>query len=304
MGSWWIYRPGSGSGDDNASLYRVPGSREDVFADDSISVKSKRTLMRFLRHIGQGHQDDQPAASTSGEEGENLSVPFQDYLVNKFHVPDELSAPLLSLSLSQSSAQQTSAGYAVRRIQRHLSSIGVFGPGFGSLVARWGGDAEICQVACRSLAVGGGIYILGTGVDSFSGTSENDTSEDGLLDVQLSGGYNVKTKFLVGSNWDLPIGEAETTQLAYRYRKIARSITIVSSPLEHLFPRTADDGPVPAAAFVVFPGHTLGLTENSPSVYLQLHSSETSECPAGQCEFLLPLSLFSIPHPYRIAQLL
>ena len=268
VGSWWIYR----IGDDDNGLYRVPSSREDIFADDSISVSAKRTLMRFLRHIGKGHQDDQQIE----EEKEDLSLSFPDYLAANFHVPAELWAPLLSLSLSQSSPRETPASYAVPRIRRHLSSIGVFGPGFGSLVARWGGDSEICQVACRSLAVGGGVYILDTGVDDAFSIDQS------LLTVQLSGGYNIKSRFLVGSNWDLPplvVGEGQGP-----YQEIARCIAIVSSPLDRLFPRTADDGPVPAAAVVVFPGWTLGLPEDSPSVYLRVHSSETNECPAEQCE--------------------
>ena len=287
VGSWWIYRPADGGSGSGGFFYRVPSSREDVFSDDSISVKGKRTLMRFLRHIGGGGGSTSDDKVEKEEEKEEDNINFQDYLATKFHIPTELSAPLLSLSLSQSSPQETSAGYAVRRIQRHLSSIGVFGPGFGSLVARWGGDSEICQVACRSLAVGGGVYILGTGVVD---AAFPDEEKKELLTVQLSGGYNVKTRFLVGSDWDLPANEQKQQQRAYR--KVARSITIVSSPLQHLFPRTAaDDGPVPAAVVVIFPGQTLGLPGESPSVYLQVHSSDTSECPVNQCKFL-SFSLF------------
>ncbi|KAI5285043.1 Rab proteins geranylgeranyltransferase component A, partial [Ascosphaera aggregata] len=42
-----------------------------------------------------------------------------------------------------------------------------------------------------------------------------------------------------------------------------------------LFPRTSEAGPLPAAAVVCVPG--------DPPVYLVVHSSDTGECPVGQC---------------------
>lgn len=271
VGSWWIYTPASEHNE--SRLYRVPSSREDVFADNFITVKSKRTLMRFLRHIAKPFQDDQ----VPSESEEDLSASFPDYLASKFHVPTELHYPLLSLSLSQSGPLQTAASYAIPRIQRHLGSIGVFGPGFGSLLARWGGDPEISQVGCRAMAVGGGVYVLNTGIRSFAEPSGSQSDEHRML-VQLSSGIDIQTKYLVGSNWDLPI-QADARPSC---RKVARSITIVSSPLEHFFPPTAEGGPVPVGAVVVFPGNSLDQAEDSPLVYLVVHSSETCECPAGQ----------------------
>lgn len=281
VGSWWIHKPAEG--DTSATLYRVPSSREDVFADDLITVKSKRTLMRFLRHIGKAQQDDHTASE--GEE-EDLSLPFPDYLASNFHVPTELHNALLSLSLSRSSPQQTPASYAVPRVKRHLASIGVFGPGFGSLLAKWGGSSEILQVGCRALAVGGGVYVLNTGIRSITCLSESQGDEDRRIQVQLSDGYEIKTKFLVGSNWDLPVHAESQPQC----HKVARSITIVSSSLDSLFPQTAEGGPIPAGAVVVFPGSSLGQGDDSPPVYLLVHSSETGECPTGQSK----LSIFSI----------
>ncbi|KAE8415900.1 GDP dissociation inhibitor-domain-containing protein [Aspergillus pseudocaelatus] len=269
VGSWWIHKPSSADG--ALVLYRVPGSREDVFADDIISVKSKRTLMRFLRHIGKP-----PSDSDSEAEEENLAMSLPEYLASKFQVPAELHEPLLSLSLSQASPGQTSAEYAVPRIKRHLASIGVFGPGFGSLLAKWGGGSEISQVGCRALAVGGGVYVLNAGVKSIS----NHQSEDGddmRVQLHLSNDETIKTKLLVGSNWDLPGQERPACD------KVARSITVVSSALESLFPVTADGGPVPAGAVVVFPGSSFDQSGDLPPVYLLVHSSETGECPSGQC---------------------
>ncbi|KAB8269404.1 GDP dissociation inhibitor-domain-containing protein [Aspergillus minisclerotigenes] len=270
VGSWWIHKP---SGVDGTSvLYRVPGSREDVFADDIISVKSKRTLMRFLRHIGKPPPDNDSEA-----EEENLSMSLPEYLTSKFQVPAELHEPLLSLSLSQASPGQTSAEYAVPRIKRHLASIGVFGPGFGSLLAKWGGGSEISQVGCRALAVGGGVYVLNAGVESIYNIHQSENGDDMRVRLHLSNDETIKTKFLVGSNWDLP-GQGRPA-----CDKVARSITVVSSALESLFPVTAEGGPIPAGAVVVFPGSSFDQSDDLPPVYLLVHSSETGECPPGQC---------------------
>ncbi|RHZ55681.1 hypothetical protein CDV55_104919 [Aspergillus turcosus] len=291
VGSWWIYRPSSNLPSESSTttvnafsdLYRVPSSREDVFADDVISVKSKRTLMRFLRHITKPQQDDE---SSSGQE--NLTGSFPDYLTSNFQVPAELHDPLLSLSLAQSSSPQTSAEYAVTRIKRHLTSIGVFGPGFGSLVAKWGGGSEISQVGCRALAVGGGVYVLDCGIKSVrNGPIEPDDSDVSPIEVQLANDESIRTRFLVGSNWDLPANVLDLT----RYDKVSRSITVVSSSLENLFPVTAEGGPIPVCAVVVFPGTLLGQSEDSPPVYILVHSSETGECPTGQCVLYSSVSI-------------
>ncbi|KAE8350923.1 GDP dissociation inhibitor [Aspergillus coremiiformis] len=276
VGSWWIHKPQPGSvGDDGTSsspvLYRVPSSREDVFADDIISVKSKRTLMRFLRHISKPQQNDD-----SEPEEENLAIPLSEYLTSKFQVPAELHNPLLSLSLSQASPEQTSAGYSVPRIKRHLASIGVFGPGFGSLLAKWGGGSELSQVGCRALAVGGGVYMLNAGVNSITRLDKSEDGGNERVQLHLSNDETIKTEFVVGSNWDLPGQEYPACD------KVARSITVVSSSLESLFPVTAEGGPIPAGAVVVFPGSTLGQPNDMPPVYLLVHSSETGECPPGQ----------------------
>ncbi|KAL4757939.1 putative Rab geranylgeranyl transferase escort protein [Aspergillus foveolatus] len=272
VGSWWIYKSATGG---DKELYRVPSSREDVFADDFISMKSKRTLMRFLRHLSQNAATQEASGELSSMlEEEDLAKPLPEYLTAKFHVPPELYNPLLSLSLSQAPAQSTMAHYAVPRIQRHLASIGVFGPGFGSVLVKWGGSSEISQVGCRALAVGGGVYVLNTGIENLNPGE----SDDSRIRLRLSSGEVISSTYVVGSDWDLP----SPPNTLCDCDKVSRSITIVSSPLDELFPVTAEGGPVPAGAVVVFPAASLGLTDESPPVYISVHSSETAECPAGQ----------------------
>lgn len=286
VGSWWIYSDQSdvesSAPETTGVLYRVPGNREDVFADSHISMKSKRTLMRFLRHISKPQDEEGEAES----EKEDLSTPFEDYLNSKFQVPQELHNPLLSLSLSHFSLPETSAAFAVPRVKRHLASIGALGPGFGAVISKWGGGSEILQVACRASAVGGGVYALDTAIQSLA---EDEAAEGGddqsRVKVQLSNGDLIRTKFVVGSLWDLPSQNDQPVPCGV---KVARSITIVSSTFASLFPVTVEGAPTPASAVLMFPGATLR-GPGTPPVYLQVHSSDTGECPRQQSKssFLL-----------------
>lgn len=276
VGSWWIHsseytgvegsRPGAA-----ARFRRVPGNREDVFADTHISMKSKRTLMRFLRHISK------PEDEGDADMDDDKSMRLDEYLSSRFSVPQDLHDPLLSLSLSQLSQKDTSASYAVRRIKRHLSSIGSLGPGFGAVIAKYGGGSEILQVACRASAVGGGVYALDTGIQSLK--DDGITGSEYPVEAQLSNGETVKTKFVVGSAWDLPSQEQASPCI-----KVTRSISVVSSGLTSLFPVTVEGAPVPANAVLMFPGYTLDSPE-SPPVYLHVHSSDTGDCPRQQSKF-------------------
>ncbi|KAJ5932022.1 hypothetical protein N7516_006511 [Penicillium verrucosum] len=275
VGSWWIYapeQPDSKTGEPGAEkvLYRVPGNREDVFAATHISMKSKRTLMRLLRHITKPHEDN------ASNEDEDMSIPLNDYLASNFSVPEELHNPLLSLSLSQLSHQDTPASYALPRIQRHLSSIGHLGPGFGAVIAKYGGGAEILQAACRASAVGGGVYALDTQIDDCLWRKGSEHSEHPFL-LNLGNEGSVQSKYLFTSKKPSNTSDERSTPLV----EVARSISVVSATFPSLFPVTVEGAPVPATAVLMFSGDTLG-SPKSPPVYLQVHSSDTGECPHQQ----------------------
>jgi RAB protein geranylgeranyltransferase component A len=289
VGSWWIYAPGQANSENGELgaekvLYRVPGNREDVFAASHISMKSKRSLMRLLRHI------TKPKEAEAAAENEDLSMPFQEYLASKFSVPEELHNPLLSLSLSQLSQKDTSAGYAIPKIERHLTSIGALGPGFGAVVAKYGGGAEILQVGCRASAVGGGVYALDTRLGEVRYCHE---IEEYPLQAKLLNGESLQTKFIFGSMADNP----HQGDFSKPHIEVARSVTIVSATFPTLFPVTVEGAPMPASTVLMFPGETLG-NPQSPPVYLQVHASDTGECPRQQSKstafpftFCLPQSL-------------
>ncbi len=164
-------------------------------------------------------------------------------------------------------------------------SMGYFGPGLAAVMAKYGGNSEIAQVACRAGAVAGFVYLLGHGISSVDLASP----ENALMDILLSDGIRVKTKHLVGMRTDLPSestsnldesrGRSATQQIAHR-------ISIISKPLRHLFTSGAENGTVPAVAVILVDNGDHDL----PPVYLQVHSGDTGECPQGQCKSIRSIS--------------
>ncbi|KAF3052239.1 Rab proteins geranylgeranyltransferase component A [Didymella keratinophila] len=249
VGSWWVYTHDTASAGDAASrkLLKVPNGREDVFQDHQLDFKAKRALMKFLRFITE-YEEQTEVWSSSRQQS------FPQFLSEQFKIPSTLQGPLLALALSQSNSSNTTTEYALPRIARHLRSIGVFGAGFGAVIPKWGGLAEISQVSCRACAVGGGVYVLGKGLTP---NTNAETTSEGHVKLHLKDGEVVT----------------------------AKSMTVVASPLAPLFPPIAEEAPAPASAVVVFPSGSLSLDDSDdelPPVHIYVHSSDTGECPSGQ----------------------
>lgn len=260
----------------------MPGGREDIFADKSIDLRSTRSLMKFLK-LGADAESHPAILENWGKR------PFPEFLSSHLNIPVQLQAPLLALTSSPSGPADTLTAYALPRIHRHLTSMGMFGPGFGSVIPKWGGLAEIAQVACRAGAVGGGTYVLKKGIQKIEG-ADNQASADEtapMTMVQMDDGETIKTRWIAGTPDNLP--NALLEKWDDHNPRISRSITIVSTRLQQLFPAPVEGAPPSVGAVVVFPTSTLALesassTETFPPVYLMIHSSDTGECPSGQCK--------------------
>ena len=279
VGAWWIYESGvaEGCGKDERKgiLKKIPGGREDVFADKTIDLKAKSGLMKFLRFVA-----DAEAQVQVLEEWGNKS--FEEFLTEKYAIPPKLQSTLHALTLSPRAPSNTPTSYALPRINRHLTSIGMFGPGFGSVIPKWGGLAEVAQVSCRAGAVGGGVYMLGCGIQACS-TEPSGDDQRPALDLKLSEGGAVKTCWTAGTKEDLPLmGKSGTAPSSC----VSRSISIVTTTVSALFPPIADGAPPSACAVVVFPAGSLYLADSALEnpIYLMIHSSDAGECPNGQCE--------------------
>ena len=266
VGTWWIYKPANEG--DGASLRKIPGSREDVFADKSIDLKGKRSLMKFLKFI----TDPEAFEQAMQEHGDLM---LEEFLLEQYSITVDLQPTLQALTLSSLPASQTRVSFALPRILRHLSSIGMFGPGFGAVVPKWGGLAEICQVGCRASAVGGSIYMLGQGIQE---TSE--TTSDGFKQLRLDNGEQVRARWHARQKGNFPPSQKGKEECGI----LTRSVSIINSDLPSLFPPIADGAPPSACTVIVFPPGSMGLaglTLPAP-IYFIVHSSETGECPAGQ----------------------
>ncbi|KAI9737939.1 MAG: Rab proteins geranylgeranyltransferase component A [Cirrosporium novae-zelandiae] len=290
IGHWWVYSrelaasSGDGSKDveqptskrRRGNFYCVPNGREDVFSDESLDMKSRRALMKFLKSTALGEEPID----------EDLEGLFPDLLSLRYRLPAYLQNSLFALTLSPNSPSHIQNKYALPRIRRHLRSIGVFGPGFGAVTPKWGGTAEIAQVACRAGAVGGGVYVLNrriAKIDEINIDGVPDQAQAATLKgVKLSNGEAVKTRWVVGTNHDLPTTSDLKLQQSL---KASRSISILSTDLSELLPVTAEGAPPPVGAVIVLPSGSLSKEDQPgecPPVYVIVHSSDTGECPVGQ----------------------
>ena len=282
VGSWWVHRENR--------LQRIPSGREDVFADDSLSRRDKIALMKFLRSVVK-EQESEDAAETIERDQDEDSRSLTSILESDFKVSSALHQPLLALSLSPLSSQSTKSSYALPRVKRHLTSIGAFGPGFGAVIPKYGGNAEIAQVGCRAGAVGGGVYVLGADVVGHEPADDQD-----YVKISLSNTETITTKYVVGSTETLSKidwTKEEDSDPSVKLARTMRYIGIVSASLSQLFPQTSENGPIPAGAVVMVDDATEA-GEEVP-IYLQVHSEDTRECPNAQCKSDSFMSS-SVPH--------
>ncbi|PTB67912.1 hypothetical protein BBK36DRAFT_1114484 [Trichoderma citrinoviride] len=279
VGSFYIFQPSSSTDPGSApSLHRIPSTREDVFANTTISVKAKRGLMKFLKFVLDYTSEPQTDV-WKPHAGDSLA----SFLAAEFKLDADLQAYIITLTLSLDGKITTEAGLAA--IHRHVTSMGVFGPGFAAVYPKWGGLSEIAQVGCRAGAVGGAVYMLGVGVKDVQKASSAAEMPE-ALDIVLSNDMPIKSKTLVKG-----LG-----QPARESRRLSRLTAIVNSDLPSLF-EAVSEGPTPAVAVVAIPAGTRfgedgALTEYP--IYAMAHSSDTGECPRGQC--VLYLSTLASPN--------
>ena len=233
---------------------------------------------------------------------ENLAVwetrraqPLATFLQDEFGLDEALRRYVLALTLSLDPDVAVADGLAA--VRRHLGSMGFFGPGFCAVYPKWGGLSEIAQVACRAQAVGGGVYMLGTGMQLEEGGGTNGDDDD-RVSVKLSNDITVQTSTVVTSRRD---------DAAPDGRAVSRLVAVVNSPLQTLFETTVEGAPTPAVAVVAFPPGTISGHDDSDAddsqtpaprnlIYALVHSSDTGECPKGQSKF--PFALSTHQHYY------
>ncbi|KAL7930035.1 GDP dissociation inhibitor domain-containing protein [Trichoderma chlorosporum] len=278
VGSFYIFRPSS-AGSSAPSLSRIPSTREDVFANTTISVKAKRGLMKFLKFVLDYNVEPQTDV-WKPHAGDSLA----SFLAAEFKLDADLQAYIVTLTLSLDGKISTEAGLAA--IHRHITSMGVFGAGFAAVYPKWGGLSEIAQVGCRAGAVGGAVYMLGVGIKDVQKAASSTAETPEELDIVLTNDMAIKSKALVKA-----LGKPTPD-----VRSLSRLTAIVDSSLPSLFETAIEGAPTPAVAVVAIPAGTPfgedGVSSEIP-IYALAHSSDTGECPSGQC--VLYLSTITSP---------
>ncbi|EJP66347.1 rab protein geranylgeranyltransferase component A [Beauveria bassiana ARSEF 2860] len=264
VGSFFIFQPASA---DEAlpTLNRIPSTREDVFSSTAIPVRAKRSLMKFLKFVLDFESEPQGEVWRP-----HADKPLAEFLGSEFKLDTTLQSYIITLTLSLDGNITVEDGLVA--ISRHLSSMGVFGIGFAAVYPKWGGLSEVCQVGCRAAAVGGAVYMLGTGITNVAKRADETTR----LDISLSNGMAVKAKTLFRSSQTVPEDGVCLTRIT----------AVIGAALPRLFEAVMEGSPTPSAIVVAFPTGSVsddsGHTSEYP-IYAMVHSSDTGECPSGQC---------------------
>ncbi len=294
------------------AVVRIPATREDVFASTAMPVRAKRQLMKFLKFVlaydgegadqdgggGDGERESNSATSASRTSSavswrEHASEPLGGFLQSVFGLDDRMRDNVLSLTLSLDGASVT-VGEGLARLHRHITSMGVFGAGFAAVYPKWGGYGEIVQVACRAAAVGGAVYMLGSGTRAVKAVEAPEEGESQpLLEIDLTRDMTVKAKLLV-------TGSDAANEGSAHQQRLGQLIAVVGAPLPFLFAPTVEGAPVAGGAVIALPAGRPVLADGTAPehpIFAMAHSSDTGECPPGQCKY--PFAFFSctrLPH--------
>ncbi|KAJ2487672.1 hypothetical protein IWW37_005158 [Coemansia sp. RSA 2050] len=143
----------------NDIFERVPDSKGDIFASESLGLVEKRKLMKLMTAIT---DDSEDFAQLLGDCAE---MSFAQFLESKFKLSGKLLHSVIFAVARAGSRDELGARTGCERVQKYAKSIGRYGR-MAYLCAMYGGGSEIAQSFCRSCAVSGGTYILSEHVRS------------------------------------------------------------------------------------------------------------------------------------------
>ncbi|EFW99138.1 rab geranylgeranyl transferase escort [Grosmannia clavigera kw1407] len=312
VSSFFVVEETAGSSSPVPSLVRIPATREDVFATTALGPREKRKLMKFLKFVIAHGSDEDAVSSLPGESSSSkntaewqsqATAPFGGFLQSEFDLDGRIRDYVLALTLSLDGADTTVAD-GIFRLHRHITSMGAFGPGFAAVYPKWGGCSEISQVSCRAGAVGGAVYMLGAGIRNLTqvaAEAEDPEKQDKLVDLELTNDIHVKARLIIGGDEELGTtpalvlspGSSEGLRPSASKagtQRLSRLVAVIGASLPFLFTPPVEGAPVAGGAVVAIPaGRPVlaeGLAPEHP-VFAMAHSSDTGECPLGQCVLYL-----------------
>ncbi|KAH3660212.1 hypothetical protein OGAPHI_007417 [Ogataea philodendri] len=247
---------------ENDSFGKMSSSKEEIFTDQSLSLETKRHLMKFMKLV---LESDSPKSVKELEAYK--TTPFTEFIEAKYKLtPAQVNELCFTLGLSPIPNILTPEGLS--RIRRYLTSFSVYGT-FPVLYSKFGGPGEISQGFCRSAAVAGATYKLDSQLQSYDSKKKIATFTDGST-VKV-------TERLVCSPSQAPANAENVPDKQY---EITRLITIVSKSCKEWF----SEGE--SAAVVVFPPNSLP-SANAFPVQVIIMGSGSGCCPNGQCIWYL-----------------
>ncbi|RLV94968.1 Rab proteins geranylgeranyltransferase component A [Spathaspora sp. JA1] len=240
-------------------------SKHDIFTDKSLSLITKRNLMRFLKFIL-----IEPEEVRRTLVKQYSQRPIHEFLTQEFKL-EEPQINELVYSIGLCNKQETTTKEAIIRIRRFLSSFDRYGK-FPCMTSKYGGPGEISQGFCRNAAVAGTTYKLSTTLTDFDPLTKTAHFSDGSnirVNEKIIISPTQIPKFLIPSYQKL----SETLPSYY----ITRLITVVKRDCKEWM-NPPQSG---SAAIVVFPPNSLP-TNNENAVQVIIQNGDSGVCPEGQ----------------------
>jgi len=290
VGNWFVYQNKNHDSTEDRTwrLVRVPNTREDIFSDTSLSMRTKGALVKLIRFVM-----DFESESNREKWNPAQDKSFAEFAKEQFKIPEDALPPVIALVLDLEMEKNVTTKQALRGIHRHLTSMGVFGSGFCAVLPKYGGLSEIIQVACRAAAVGGAVYVLNKAVTAIH-AAEPDSIQ--RLTLTLEGEDVVMTDYLIGTSNQLPMTVETGQSNLIDSTGTSRRISIVDSKLSCFFPTTPTESAptAPSVVVIVFPSMSVTVDEkcNDHPIHLLIHNGDTAECPNDQCKCLFLLFQF------------
>ncbi|CAK9438942.1 uncharacterized protein LODBEIA_P31660 [Lodderomyces beijingensis] len=236
-------------------------TKEDIFIDKSLSLLTKRHLMKFLKFILMDPDYKEKIKPFANQ-------PIQHFLNQQFKL-EEAQINELVYSIGLSYKDQINTKESLIKIKRFLSSFDVYGK-FPCMISKFGGPGELAQGFCRSAAVAGTTYKLSTNLIDFDPETKIAHFDDGS---------NIKiNEKIVVSPTQLPkFLQSSYNQAVENLQPhfVTRLITIVRRDCKEWMSLKE------SSAIVVFPPHSLP-TDNEFSVQVIIQNGGTGLCPEGQ----------------------
>ncbi|KAH7875878.1 GDP dissociation inhibitor-domain-containing protein [Lentinula edodes] len=217
----------------------VPGSKEDIFKDKTISLLDKRRLMRFLVFAS----GDEEFEGRVELEGTNVNMPFLEFLKATFSLNQEI-AETITYALSYCTSPTDKTLPALHRLRRYLRSTGRYGHS-PFLIGHYGSSGEIAQGFCRTAAVAGAVYILGKPISSITRNRNSEKAQSTPTYTLTLADFPepITCHLLISSESRLPVELIRNIDAVQRIPsafpfadedspiKIARGVCVIDQPL-------------------------------------------------------------------------